>query len=72
MHLWRPQQVAAAPKKRNFLIYVAQDVSDDYAADVLSNWLRYRDLLQAGRVTGLTAAIVLDECVPGWRRFAPV
>jgi ubiquinone/menaquinone biosynthesis C-methylase UbiE len=70
LHPMRAQQIAAALKKRHFLIHVAKDITEDYAAGVLSAWLQYRDTLKPGEVSGLTRAIVLDECERWTARMA--
>jgi len=62
LQLQRPQQIANALKERNFLIHVAEDVTEAYREMVLGAWVAYRDALKPGAVKGQAAEIVLDEC----------
>jgi len=70
MQPMRAQQVATELKKRHFLIHVAKDITDDYAAAVLSGWTQYRDALKPGAVSDLARAIILDECERWTARMA--
>jgi len=69
-HLQRPQQIANALKKRNFLIHVAEDVSEAYRDMVVKAWVAYCDALRPGAVSGIAAEVVLDECERWVRRIA--
>lgn len=57
----RAQQIAASLKKRNFLIHVAKDITDEVMPRILEGWARFGQSLKPGVTPRFTAEIILDE-----------
>lgn len=57
----RAQQVAGMLKKRNFLIHVAKDITDEVMPRILEGWGRFSQSLKPGVTPRFNAEIILDE-----------
>lgn len=57
----RAQQIAASLKKRNFLIHVAKDITDETMPRIVEGWGRFAQALKPGVTTRFSAEIILDE-----------
>ncbi len=49
-------------KKNNFLVHVAEDITESYLSSAEENWAKFRDSLRGADITPFQAQIILDEC----------
>jgi len=56
------RQIADGLKKQNFLIHVAEDITESYIHVAEESWAKYRDSLKGIRMSPFQAQILLDEC----------
>lgn len=66
----RAQAIAAALKKRNFLIHVAKDITDEVMPRIVAGWARFGQTLKPGVTPRLTAEIILHEAAKWEARVA--
>lgn len=66
----RAGPIAAALKKRNFLIYVAKDITDEVMPQIVAGWARFGQTLKPGVTPRLSAEIILHEAAKWEARVA--
>jgi len=56
------KHIANGLKKHNFMVHVAEDITEKFLHAAEEDWARYRDSLKDEEITPYQAQIILDEC----------